>query len=514
MYASANATHTSRHNRGTSGSGPGPAGFPDHSAQGQKCVWPCPRIAAPGHRSALTGTPYHNAQSKAAWREGSGLPRPSQTDHSSPGQQDRPRAIYTYPPEPPEFNRPPCLGCWETCTKDSGPPHPHLSGVPVRRGPYLCLKRDTVPTTECALRPSGGEGAKPNKQSSGLPRPVRIPGPNGAHPGMDIYTTTAYAIALTPAHSHQCRDTHAVVVVPPPPWYSRGIPANAGKSPCLCILIRAWLKGTIPRPYTSSRQRQRHAHEQVQPGQLREQPGPSGLLRPDHRMARGRAHASPRPNIAQRSLARRSRTHRAGREQSQGHIHLHTSANATHTSRCNRGNSGSSPDPAGFCAPTTGWRAAVLMHRRAQTSLSAHWHAAPERTEQGGNNPRAIYICTPAPTPRTRARATGATQGAARTQRASAPRPQDCARLCSCIAVPKHRSALTGTPLQNAQSKAVGSQTHLGAHTVGHASGSHAHAAAPGFHTLAQLQQVRHRPSGRRQRQRSRRARAEKVRPH
>ena len=190
MYASANATHTSRHNRGTSSSGPGLAGFPDHSAQGQKRAWPCPRIAAPGHRSSLTGTPYHNAQSRAAWREGSRLPRPSQTDRSSPGQQDRPRATCTYPPEPPEFNRPPCLGRWETCTKDSGPPHPHLSCVPVRRGPYLCLKRDTAPTTECALRLSGGEGAKPGNQSSGLPRPVRMSW-SGVPMGAERYLGTA-----------------------------------------------------------------------------------------------------------------------------------------------------------------------------------------------------------------------------------------------------------------------------------------------------------------------------------
>ena len=93
-------------------------------------------------------------------------------------------------------------------------------------------------------------------------------------------------------------------------------------------------------------------------------------------------------------------------------------------------------------------------------------------TEQGGNNPRAIYICTPAPTPRTRAGATGATQGAARTQQASAPRPQDCARPCSCIAVPKHRSAPTGTPLQNAQSRAG---TIPGPYTSAHQRQRHAH---------------------------------------
>ena len=228
--------------------------------------------------------PYHNAQSRAAWREGSGLPRPSQTDRSPPGQQDKPRAIYTYPPEPPEFNRPRCLGCRETCTKDSGRPHPHLSGVPAQRGPCLCPKRDTAPTTKCALRPSGGEGARPSKQSSGLPRPVRIPGPNGAHLGVDtyVYTTTPYAIALTPAHSHQCRDTHTAVVAPPPPWYSRGIPANARQNP----------------------------------------------------------------------------------------MPMHT-----------------------------------------------------DTIVAQGNNPRAIYIVTPTSTPRTRASATGATQGAARTQQASAPRP-------------------------------------------------------------------------------------------
>ena len=249
--------------------------------------------------------------------------------------------------------------------------------------------------------------------------------------------------------------------------------------PCLCIAAPKHLSaltGTplqnaqsraraISGPYTFAHQRQHHTHEQVPPGQLREQPGPSGLLR-----ARPQYCARPCSCIAvPRHLAALTGTPLQDAQgqggQPQGQIHLHTSANARNTSRCNRGNPGSSPDPAGLRAPTTGLRAAVLMHRRARTCGSAHWHVAPERAGQGGNNPRAVYRCTPAPRPRPRADATGATQGAARTQRASAPRPQDCARPCACIAAPKHRSAPTGAPLQNAQSRAVGSQTHLRAQT-------------------------------------------------
>ena len=303
------------------------------------------------------------------------------------------------------------------CTKDSGPPHPHGSGVPVRGRPYLCLKQDAAPTTECAPRPSGGEGAKPSKQSSGLPRPVCIPGPNGVHPGMDIYTAAAYAIALTPTHSHQCRDPHTIVAVPPPLGTAGAYrtTANAGKSPCVCILIRAWPKGTIPGPYTSARQRQRHAHDQAQPGQLREQPGPSGLLRPYHRTARGRAHASPCPK------------------------------------RCS--------------APT-----------------STPLHNAQSRAVGSANaqRPQARYPDAPwGPHRRPRMPGPG--------QRAPTPMPQRPGP---------------------AQVKACAERRRVG---------------GPGFHTLAQLQQVWHRRSGRRQRralrryrqrQRSRRVRAVEVRPH
>ena len=51
------------------------------------------------------------------------------------------------------------------------------------------------------------------------PTPSLYPRPERAAPrgDTDIYTTTAYAMALTPAHSHQCRYTNAAIVAPPPP---------------------------------------------------------------------------------------------------------------------------------------------------------------------------------------------------------------------------------------------------------------------------------------------------------
>ena len=183
---------------------------------------------------------------------------------------------------------------------------------------------------------------------SSHPRPERG-APRGGH--TYIYHNRvrhcAHTRTLAPVQIHKRSRRRP----PPPPGTAGAYRQMQAKNLCLCILIRARHKETIPGPYAWSRQRQRHAHEQVQPGQRREHPGPSRLLRPDHRTARGRAYASPHPNISLRSLARRSRTHRAGREQSQGHTYLHTSANATPTSRCHRGNLGSSPDPTGFCAP-------------------------------------------------------------------------------------------------------------------------------------------------------------------
>ena len=101
---------------------------------------------------------------------------------------------------------------------------------------------------------------------------------------------------------------------PPPPPGTYCTAANAGKSPCPRIRIKAWLRGTIPGPQTHVRQRQRHAHQQVQPGHVRQWPGSSWLTTTVQRTrnARGRAHASRRPDIAERSPARRTTTHSAG----------------------------------------------------------------------------------------------------------------------------------------------------------------------------------------------------------
>ena len=236
------------------------------------------------------------------------------------------------------------------------------------------------------------------------PTPSLYPRPERGAPrgDTDIYTTTAYAMALTPAHSHQCRYTNAAIVAPPPPRNSRGIPANAGREPMPMHTDPSVAEGNNPRaicsvtpaPTPCTRapgQRREHpgpagscaptrtaperteqggkrpqcqtyAHTSVNAtptsrrhrGDSRSSPDPAGFRAPDHRTARGRAHApgcagqggkSPGPNTSAHQRQRH------GYEQAQP---------------------GCGPDPAGFRAPTTGLRAAVPTHRRAQTCGSAH----------------------------------------------------------------------------------------------------------------------------------------------
>ena len=233
--------------------------------------------------------------------------------------------------------------------------HIHTSAACLCIGGLVCASNGTRrPPQSARSDPAAEEGQSQANNQAGSHAQFASQARTGrTHGWTHIYIPQPRTPLRSHPHTRTSADTQtqSSSSPPPPPGTAGAYRQMQAKNLCLCILIRARHKETSPGPYASSRQRQRHAHEQVQPGQRREHPGPSRLLRPDHRTARGRAYASPHPNISLRSLARRSRTHRAGREQSQGHTYLHTSANATPTSRCHRGNLGSSPDPTGFCAP-------------------------------------------------------------------------------------------------------------------------------------------------------------------
>ena len=353
--------------------------------------------------------------------------------------------------------------------------HIHTSAACLCIGGLVCASNGTQrPPQSARLDPAAEEGQSPASNQAGSHAQFASQSRTGRTQG---WTHTYIPQPRTPLRSHPHIRTSADKQTqssspPPPPWYSRGIPANAGKEPmpmhtdpsvaqgnnpraicivtpaptprtqaaatgatqgaprtqqasaprpkdcarpCLCIAAPKHLSaltgtplqnaqrraGTTSGPYRFAHQRQRHTHEQVPPGQLREQLGPSGLLRP-------------RPQYCARPCS---------------------------------------------CI-------AVPRHLAALTGT-------PLQDAQGrADNPGAKHICTPAPTPRTRAGANGATQGVARTQRASAPRPQDCARPCSCIAVPRYVAPLTGTSLQSAQGRA---RTIPGPNTYAHRRQRHAH---------------------------------------
>ena len=70
--------------------------------------------------------------------------------------------------------------------------------------------------------------------------------------------------------------------------------------------------------------------------------------------------------------------------------------------------------------PSSRGNAGILHHDKCRQEPMP-MHTDPSVAQ--GSEPRAIYTCTPAPTPRTRAGTTGACQAAARVQRVSSPRP-------------------------------------------------------------------------------------------
>ena len=143
-------------------------------------------------------------------------------------------------------------------------------------------------------RTSGGAGTNVQQELKRAP----MPSPR-LRPKQIYIQHPANAIVFTRSHRHTCSR-----YPPPLPTGTAGAcpaagetqayctTANACKSPCLYILIRAWLGGASPGPYTPAGQRQRHAHEQAQPGHATQQPGSSGLLRPDH-SAQGQNRAWP-----------------------------------------------------------------------------------------------------------------------------------------------------------------------------------------------------------------------------
>ena len=133
-----------------------------------QCTWLETRVAVPTHRCARTSlsahwhaVPQHIGQGRL--ERGKWAPTPQPNSSLISGSTEQAQSDIHIPTKAARFQQASMPWLLGTCAKDSGPPHQHLSGVPVRRGPYLCLKRDTAPTTECALRPGGGEGAKPSK---------------------------------------------------------------------------------------------------------------------------------------------------------------------------------------------------------------------------------------------------------------------------------------------------------------------------------------------------------------